>query len=92
MKYLTDYGKQCKEIVAKYSNLYDYYDFMSGNIIIPREIFDESSEVREEVFSLLSEQSFLDPDRDLVNWALEVFDTGDEDEKYVSVRIVKSFC
>ena len=57
--YQTTLGREISKQVAKYVNLRDFYDPMSGNIIFSYAIFGSTTDMISEVYDLLNQELFV---------------------------------
>ena len=86
----TDYGINCDKMMRKYSKLHYYYDDISGSCVIPIEVVENSTELHKEILGILSEPHFKNADEAEMNWALEVFNYGEQ--VCICIRDVESYC
>ena len=88
--YISDFGKVCTGKVVKYPKVKEYYDYLTGCIVIPYSKFNLNTKLNDEICSLLFEEPF-DFKGVSYNWALELLQGDELNEPQVSVRIVKSW-
>ena len=94
--YFTSLGKQSKEIVRKYPMCYRYYDDMMGMIYINLDTYNESEDLKEEVFMLLQEPCINDGKGVDYTYAMEIkpgydAEKDEEVEAMLIIRLVEAF-
>lgn len=87
---VTEFGRNCLNIMRKYPLLNDYYDGFNGCCVIPLSVLQEKPEMKEEIMGILCETRFTDGMGNEVNWVLEMFD--DTEKRNICIRTVESYC
>lgn len=94
--FMTSLGKQSQETVRKYPSCYRYYDEMMGMIYINLDTYNESEDLKEEVFMLLQEPCINDGKGVDYTYAMEIkpgydAEKDEEVEAMLIIRLVEAF-
>lgn len=56
---LTDLGNAIYTTLKMYPDILDYWDYMTGHILIPQEVYESDESLRQSVFNLLGNIELL---------------------------------